>query len=361
MEKSSLLLRDSGLFGMIVQSAWVSAPTMFPLRELFSKSFLPHSFVTMPYDVFGAYIDTIIVIAQKTKPRYSLLNRVNAYVDLVVFPTKEKIKSVDDFETYKISADAAKWTKSPGLEYLVTLSNIEQDIIIKLNSKSSKLSEFMDIQRGVTPFDTFDHRPGKNPFPAFVGTVRRYRLDNPDKAYIRYDESLAEYKPERYFIGPRLLLREMISRQFRLQATYADERYITNKSMQSLLLLDTNYNIFYFLGLINSRLLSWYFLSSQSVGRRDDFPKIVLKQTRELPVKKINFSNENEIQMHDCIAENARNIVSLQAKLKEVKLEHEKLSLGRRIEKLDKQIDSFVFRLYGLSTKEIDLIESKVN
>ncbi len=54
IEKSAKLLRQTGLFGMIVQSGWVSAPTMEQLREVFAARFKPVAFATMPYDVFGA-------------------------------------------------------------------------------------------------------------------------------------------------------------------------------------------------------------------------------------------------------------------------------------------------------------------
>jgi len=65
--------------------------------------------------------------------------------------------------------------------------------------------------------------------PAFDGTVRRYTLERGSHRYIRFDDTLAEPKPERYFVGPRLLLRELISRQFRLQAVKAQEDFVTKQ------------------------------------------------------------------------------------------------------------------------------------
>lgn len=125
--------------------------------------------------------------------------------------------------------------------------------------------------------------------PAFNGTVRRYKLDKGQIRYIRYDSSLAEYKPEKYFQGERILLRELISRQFELQAVKTDDHFITNKSMQSIISNGT-YSTNYLLALINSRLMSWYFLNISQIAQRDDFPKIVLKETRALPIYPININ-----------------------------------------------------------------------
>jgi hypothetical protein len=94
---------------------------------------------------------------------------------------------------------------------------------------------------------------------------------------------LAEPKPERYFRGPRLLLRELISRQFQLQAVKVTGDFVTNKSMQSILALEGGPDLNDLLAIINSRLMSWYFLRRSNIAQRDDFPKIVLKETRSLP------------------------------------------------------------------------------
>src|SRR5690606_12477443 len=111
------------------------------------------------------------------------------------------------------------------------------------------------------------------------------------------DETLAEYKPARYFEGPRLLLRELISRRFELQAVYVEESFVTNKSIQSILQTDDKYTLFFLLGILNSKLLSWYFLKVSSVGRRDDFPKIVLKHSRSLPVVNIEQAGDLPAQI----------------------------------------------------------------
>jgi hypothetical protein len=154
-----------------------------------------------------------------------------------------------------------------------------------------------------------------------------------------------------------LLLRELVSRQFRLQAVFVDGKFVTNKSMQSLLLLDPDYSILYLLGLLNSRLLSWYFLAVHSVARRDDFPKIVLRQTRELPFRKIVFGRREDRARHDKIAELVRAMLGLHEKLPTARTPHGKTLIERQIAATDQQIDRLVYDLYGLTDEEIKIVE----
>lgn len=363
MELCGLILRSGGAFGVIVPSGWVSGPGTLPFREYFVSRFKPYAFATMPYDTFeAAYVDTVIVLAEALSDGKTLSDFQTAPVNIVSFPARHVIQSEMDFKKYQKTADAIRWLSSPNREFLTISSDKEQELIAKLKSDYGSFSEVVEVQRGVTPFDPSETKPDINPFPAFDGTVRRYTLniDNTPK-YIRYDGTLAEYKPEKYFVGPRLLLRELISRQFQLQAVYTDATFVTNKSMQSLILKKDNYNLLYVLGILNSKLISWYFLSTSSVGRRDDFPKIVLTQTRHLPLRTINFADPTEKRRHDDMVQMVEKMLALkpQHAAAEANFDDKRHYLKEEIEALDAAIDHLVYELYGLTEAEIALVEGR--
>jgi hypothetical protein len=71
-----------------------------------------------------------------------------------------------------------------------------------------------------------------------------------------------------------------------LQAAYVERDAVTNKSIYSVLALTRGVPLGLILALLNSRLMSWYFLTMSQVGQRDDFPKIVLKELRSLPCRR---------------------------------------------------------------------------
>jgi hypothetical protein len=128
-------------------------------------------------------------------------------------------------------------------------------------------------------------------------------------------------KPERYFEGQRLLLRELISRQFQLQAVFTSDAFVTNKSMQSILPIADGPNIRYLLGILNSRLMSWYFLQRSTM--------VTLVE----------------------------RMLKLNKKKPGAKTPPETARLEREIAATDREIDQLVYELYGLTAEELKIVE----
>jgi hypothetical protein len=279
-------------------------------------------------------------------------------VHVRTFPKRHRIKDAGDIEQGQKEVNFCGWFSTGSDEYLTYASTLATALIRKIQTLGRPLSDFADVQRGVTPFHLTDSPQHKASRPAFEGTVRRYQFERGPRKYVRFDNSLAEPKPERYFTGPRLLLRELISRQFRLQAMRVDEDFVTNKSMQSLLAVDGTSSLNFILGCINSKLMSWYFLHRSNIAQRDDFPKIVLKETRNLPVPLVDPTSGR--QKRDKLCEFVSNMLELQEQAKNSKTEHQRSVLDCQIEAADQQIDKLVYDLYGLTEGEIAIVESAV-
>ena len=173
-------------------------------------------------------------------------------------------------------------------------------------------------------------------------TVRRYMLERGPARYLKFDGSLAEFKPEHYFVGPRILLRELISRQFRLQAVFTEEDFVTNKSMQSILPISGGPELKYLLACVNSTLLSWIFLQRSSIAHRDDFPKIVLKETRSLPIAIPSTAIQLQV-----------------AHLVDTILEAKSRDPGANVSELDQNIDRVLYDAYGLTADEREIVNSR--
>ncbi len=234
-------------------------------------------------------------------------------------------------------------------------------LLHKIHQLSKPLSDFADVQRGVTPFKLTEEPEHNNSRIAFKGTVRRYKFERGSTLYIRYDKSLAEFKDERYFTGPRILLRELISRQFQLQAMIVDEGFITNKSMQSILMSTDEISLEFILGLLNSKLMSWFFLNRSNIGLRDDFPKIVLRESRSLPIRDITDKNFELDELEAQITNYVKQLLSLSRELELATIPSDKDVLLRQIGTVDQKLDNFVYKLYGLTDSEINTIESYEN
>jgi hypothetical protein len=264
---------------------------------------------------------------------------------------------VEEFETDLKTTDIAEWFRDGTDDFLTYADAASTSVIRKVQSSGTPLKCLADVQRGVTPFDLAAEPTHTTSRVAFDGTVRRYTLHRGAKRYVRFDHTLAEPKPQRYFTGPRLLLRELVSRQFRLQAVKVDEDFITNKSMQSILRMPDAPDLNYLLGVVNSRLMSWYFLHRSNIGQRDDFPKIVLRETRSLPIRVINFSDPSDKARHERMVGLVEQMLELHKRLHAVGGEADREMLQRQIDATDREIDQLVYELYGLTDEEIRIVE----
>jgi hypothetical protein len=128
--------------------------------------------------------------------------------------------------------------------------------------------------------------------------------------------------------------------------------------MQSALPLVGGPDVNFLLGCFNSRLLSWYFLQKSNIAQRDDFPKIVLKETRSLPFPKIDLKNRADKSRHDKLVLLVEKMLVLMPKLRAAAPEAERATLQNAVAATDQQMDQLVYELYGLTPDEIALVES---
>jgi type I restriction-modification system DNA methylase subunit len=358
METGIKVVRPGGRVGMIVPTGWYSGVKFGALRRYVACVTDPHVFVNLPYDVFQAWVDTTVFVLEKRKNPLSWPRSAPCKVVLRTFPKRHRISSISEFDEDTRGAEITKWFVGAADEFLTYADTDMSTIIAKVQTAGRALGEFADVQRGVTPFNLTATREHKNSVRAFDGTVRRYSIEPGARRFIRFDGSLAEPKPDRYFKGPRLLLRELISRQFRLQAAKVLDDFVTNKSMQSILQTPGGPDPNYLLGCLNSRLMSWYFLHKSNIAQRDDFPKIVLKETRRLPIRPINFSDGADKARHDKMATLVDRMLDLNKKKNSGKLAPSELDrLEREIAATDEEIDELVYGLYGITKEERKIVE----
>ncbi len=357
IEKALRVIKEDGLIGMIVPTGWYSGPKFSALRRIVAQQTDPLVFVNLPYDIFRAWVDTTVFIIKKRTKALGWPRKDSHKLSLVTFPKRFRIRSEADFTGNKKEVRFSSWFERGGDLYLTYADADATCLMNKIQSRGVPLGQLADIQRGVTPFSLAPRPTFPSSRRAFNGSVRRYQLDPGEKCYIRFDDSLAELKPEKYFQGPRILLRELISRQFRLQAVKVSTDFVTNKSMQSILKLNEGPDLNLILGILNSRLISWYFLKRSNVAQRDDFPKIVLRETRALPIAIPSGESREGRSMHEKLSSLVEEMSASYARLSDSKLPHEKEATVRRVAAIDTQIDQCVYRLYGLSKRDINMIE----
>jgi type I restriction-modification system DNA methylase subunit len=350
--------RPGGCVSMIVPTGWYSGPKFSRLRHFIATHTDPEIFVNLPYDIFPAWVDTTVFVLRKRKRPTAWPRKERCQVILKTFPKRRRIELVSEFEQGNETGEITGWFAQGGDEFLTYASGNVNKILMKVQAPGKPLGELADVQRGVTPFHLRETANHRNSARAFAGTVRRYSLEDGPRRFIRFDDTLAEPKPERYFRGPRLLLRELISRQFRLQAVKVARDFVTNKSMQSILHIQGGPCLDFILACLNSRLISWYFLHRSNIAQRDDFPKIVLKETRSLPVPTLEGSISHNRARHDKIVGLVDRMLELNKERLSGKLApSETEEVEREVATTDTEIDNLVYELYGITDEERKIIE----
>ncbi|MDO8469035.1 MAG: Eco57I restriction-modification methylase domain-containing protein [Candidatus Peribacter sp.] len=118
-------------------------------------------------------------------------------------------------------------------------------------------------------------------------------------------------------------------------------------------------DLHYLMGLLNSRLLTFRYKSIgklKSGGILEYFWNGVSK----LSIRRIDFSKSEQKVKHDHIVSHVKQVLMLQRETASAKTPHEQESLKRQIGAIDRKIDELVYELYGLTEKEISIIERDI-
>lgn len=395
------LIKDNGFWSFINPVSWQSGDNYLAVRQYFAENGKLEIGIKLPYDVFeDAYIDTGIYVVKKTKSK--------DYISSVYeFPIKYKYYGdlKNDIKLQNLSSD--NWLNLESL--VIVLNPAFYSLLPKVYNNTIPLGEITLSIRGILPNkeDVFEKQMPDLKLYFSGGSYRYYQ--NNDFQWVHYGEHLKE-KPKDYcfFQGERLLIRRLISRQFRLMATYVDIEFVNKKDLYNIKISNNNYNLKYLLAIINSTLISFLKTKGSTTASKDDFGQLSLSDIRQIPIKpkgldvqqpfiknvdlmlslnielqeisqkfqrtiQRKFSLEdlpNKLQdwyllsYKEFIAELGKKKVKLslsdEAEWEAYFLQEQKiaLELKAKIEATDKEIDQMVYQLYGLTEEEIKIVEN---
>ncbi len=188
------------------------------------------------------------------------------------------------------------------------------------------------------------------------GDVKSFELSWSGE-WISYGVWLAAPRDPRFFTGPRILFREIPGKDKRIQAAYADKTYYHGHSITPFKLHDQRVDVLYLLGIVNSKLLSWYAQNRLSNFGKDVFPKLNPADIKNLPIVIPDRSDKNGMEGHDAIARLVLDVLEMKKALANATGASKDELLRRKCNHYELEIDRFVYRLYGLSDDEIRIVE----
>ena len=117
---------------------------------------------------------------------------------------------------------------------------------------------------------------------------------------------------------------------------------------------------YYFLGVLNSKLVFLYFKRNATVlGDADRGGRIrwIYQDVKKIPIRMIDFSNSKDKSLYNQVVELVRSMLNLHKNKESVITQHDHEMIQRQIDATDRQIDALVYELYGLTPGEIEIVE----
>ena len=347
IEGGTQLLCARGILCFITPNNWLTINTNKSLRRfVLEKSDI--AIVNFYAKVFeSAAVDSSIIVFRNSLDRPQV--RLFEYSDTLTF-----IKE----------ADAAFF-----LGQRDCVINIEAfkgggvaELLLKIEADSDKLGSVANVKVGLKAYQIGKGRPvqtakqkdgrvfharsklGDLYLKYFDGKdVIRYRL-NWSGEYLKYGDHLAEPRRDfKLFSSKRILVRQIPARPpYCIHACYIEETFLNDlNSMNIINIRESPESI---LGILNSRLLSFWFVNKFGKMQRETFPQFKVNELADFPLPKKRKQKVQEI------AGLAKKILAAKAK-----------NATADTTPLEREIDSLVYSLYNLSPDEIRLVEASAS
>lgn len=428
IEKTIYLLKGKGIYGLIIPNSWLMMYSGEGLRKFLLETNKLNQIINLAgYSFESANVETVILLAEKEAIKNEnsiqiLLNNGNEFY-------------------FSHSKQQTEFANNDGFEFKVFLDD-ESDIMnLKLNENSFPLNDLVEIKAGLKAYEKdkgepkqtaedvvnriydYDYQFDENTFKYLDGKdVGRYYVSW-SGLYLRYGKHLAAPRTFNLFDGKKIIVREITGNFPKcLIATYSEDVYLFNMSNIAIVeKVNSEISLKYITAILNSKLLSYYFVKNTAKSVRKLFPKIILNDLRKFPIKNVSRSTQQPfiekadlmLSLNKDLQEQSQKfqrtiqrkffgntddkgfkplvdaialpkklqdwyLLSYSAFIKELGKQKIKLTLSQeaeweeyftteatkvntiktQIEATDKAIDAMVYELYGLSKEEIAIVEN---
>lgn len=416
IEKSINLLKDDGFLGFVIPNSLLKIGSISKLRKYILDNTSICTIVSLSgYSFENVNVETVILVVQK--------NSKNSQVEV-----KEIESDIDIYSQKSLSINSLRWKINPNYEFDIYSSDTDLELIDKIQKKSKNLDSLFNVKAGLQAYEKGKGNPIQNEenvknrpydFKTKVdGNTHKYLEGKNISRYLvqgfsywlKYGDNLAAPRTFDIFCRPRILVREITNNQpYCFHASFVEETFLNNRSIVNVLhSKNDKKKLLNLLAIINSKLISWYFVKTNPKANRSMFPKLILRDLANFPivlpkdekglnkieerVTKIlklteklfteknrlneilvskfklknttNFTNFYQLGWNEFIAELEKQKIKLdlneQDKLNKWfnKVKKSLLDLEQEINGIDKQINQIVYSLYELTKEEIAIVEN---
>lgn len=347
IELAHMQLKHNGILTFITPNNWLTINTTKDLRKfiLNQSNIVIVNFYAKVFE--SANVDSSIIICEKS-------HESPAKISLFEYEKSFKLIEVCDTDYFKKQKDF--------IINIESLKNFEiANLLSKIESKSIILGSICDVKAGLKAYEVGKGDPPQSKemkenriyhslvkenekyFKYLHGKdVSRYYLKWSGE-YLKYGKNLAAPRGNfKLFSSSRILVRQIPSKPpYSINACYTDEIFLND--LNSMNIINIRISPCFILGVLNSKLITFWFLHKFGKLQRGLFPQFKVNELRLFPIPDIS---SNEIIP----------VVDHVKKILDVKKSHHQYDTSA----LEAEVDQMVYELYGLTEEEIAVVEKSV-
>jgi adenine-specific DNA-methyltransferase len=347
VERSWRLMNNNSTFTFITPNNWMTLETASNFRQFILSNARDITIVNSKDNIFeNAAVDTSILAFNKL--------------------------GSDTVNIYEIEKGSFNYIKSTSATTYLNnkkhLINYEQNELVEyskifnaISSCSTRLELIAEVKNGIqaytvgegTPVLTDDMKKQRvyhsttkvdDTWFKYVDgiDVCRYYLGWSGQ-YVKYGVNLARQRKMEYFVNDRLLVRQIPAKPpYSILSCFVSEVLVNDNNSMIVVNPVNSYSLKYILAILNSRLLSFWFIHTYGKLQRKVFPQFKVKELRDFPIRVINFENTIDLAKHNDIVScvDALNVDDA------------------NFVDANNKLDRLIYDLYGITEAEIILIES---
>jgi adenine-specific DNA methylase len=354
IEKAGKIARQKGVSSFIVPDRLLLNTQCDELRKWLLQDQTIIELVSFKEGVFEAVVDSIIIF---------YMNERNGGIDIRV---KNKINIEHLWQNMVNFIPVSYFRESQNKQFDLSYNPFTAKILEKIKAGSACLGDISDVKDGIiqgkvadklflnTPLDNFSKKL------LFGVDITKYK--------IHFNNNWVNYKPiemmqlelkrrgdgvrhglwlrdPEIFERPKILTRQTADE---IIAAYDTKNYYYSNTLHGTTITDTEYDPLYVLALLNSRLMTWYYRRTTAEEGKV-FAQIKIALLRLLPIKLIKRTAQNPF---------IDIVYKIQESNKDIGESHNN-NKQEQIKEYKTQIDRMVYELYGLTEKEIKIVEEE--
>ena len=333
------LLRNTGFFGYIIPDRLASNAQFLNLRkELLSKTCIKKLVFRAPFP--NITTDTLILVYQKGYNNNNLIE-------------------IGEYEQKPILIKQNEFERNEGLVFVAN-TNRQVSAILKKIANLSGIERLAALYSSTSGFGgksnliTTQQKSSKQ-IPILKGaSINRYMLLQ--NFWFEFkSQNITGRTTDKNKLGykPKILIRKTGDSIIAMHETTG---IFPEQSLYFLYNPTTNLAIEYILGILNSKVISFYY-REKLITNKNSIAQIKKVDLDKLPVPVLNLAVKSDKIKHDNIVSLVYKMLKLKQK-ENVETKHSvKALIVKQIESVDAAIDAAVYELYGLGEREIKIIE----